>query len=130
MKIIPIALLALVAGTSPALAKKGGDDKENEVRKAGKCGTGATSKIKVKSDDGRIEVEFEVDRNVNGEKWRVRFVRDGKVIARARPTTKAPSGSFSVERKVSDLEGADRITARGTGPDGLTCTATATLPER
>ena len=125
-KLIPIAVLALTATATPALAK-GGD--KNEVRKAGSCSSGATSKLKLKSDDGRIEAEFEVDRNVNGEQWRVKFARDGKVVARATRTTHAPSGSFSVERRLSDLSGADRITARGTGPDGRTCTATATLPE-
>ena len=127
IQVLPIAALTLVAAATPALAK-GGDD--NEVRKAGSCGSGATSKLKLKSDDGRIEAEFEVDRNVNGERWRVRFSRDGNVVARARPRTHAPSGSFSVERRLSDPDGADRITARGVGPSGLTCTATATLPER
>ncbi len=118
--------LALAATASPALAKHGGD---NRVTKAGSCGSGATSKLKLKADDGAIEAEFEVDRNVNGERWKVTFSRDGHVVARARPKTHAPSGSFSVERRLSDSAGADRITARGSGPSGLTCTATATLPE-
>jgi hypothetical protein len=126
-KILPVAVLALAATTSPALGKDG--DKKNEVRKAGSCGSGATSKIKLKNDDGGIEAEFEVDRNRNGERWKVKFTRDGQVIARATRKTHAPSGSFSVERRFGDLPGADRITARGTGPDGRTCTATATLPE-
>ena len=122
--IISLAVLALAAAASPALAK-GGDD--NEVRKAGSCDAGATSKIKLKTDDGRIEAEFEVDRNHNGERWRVRFKRDGEVIARARRRTHAPSGSFSVERRFDDLPGADTITARGKGPDGRTCVARAIL---
>jgi hypothetical protein len=126
--VIGVAALALAATASPALAKGGGD--KNEVRKAGSCSPGATSKLKLKTDDGSIEAEFEVDRNHNGERWRVRFARDGGVIARARRKTHGPSGSFSVQRRFSDLAGADTITARGTGPDGRTCTATATLTER
>lgn len=124
--LLPAAALALAAATSPAVAK-GGDG--NRVTKTGTCGSGATSKLKLKADDGAIEAEFEVDRNRNGERWRVRFSRDGRVVARARPTTQAPNGSFSVERRLGDPAGADRITARGTGPTGLTCTASATLPE-
>ena len=124
--LLPVAVFALAATATPALAK-GGD--KNEVRRAGSCGHGATSKIKLKADDGRIEAEFEVDRNRSGERWRVRFSRDGRVVARAHPRTHGRSGSFSVERRFSDPSGADRITARGTGPSGLTCTATATLPE-
>ncbi len=124
--LLPVAALALTAAASPALAK-GGDD--NRVTKAGSCGSGATSKLKLKADDGAIEAEFEVDRNRSGERWRVTFSRDGHVVAKAHPRTHGRSGSFSVERRLSDPSGADRITARGTGPTGLTCTATATLPE-
>ena len=119
---VPV-LVAALAITSTASAK-GGDD----VRVAGSCGSGATSKLKVKPDDGRIEVEFEVDRNRNGEKWKVTFARSGQVVLRTKAKTHAPSGSFSVERRISNLSGADTITARGVGPSGLTCTATATLP--
>jgi hypothetical protein len=122
-----LAVVAALAVASPALGKGGGD--RNEVRQAGSCGSGATSKLKLKSDDGGIETEFEVDRNRSGERWKVTFARDGVVVARARPKTSGRSGSFSVERLLSDLEGADTVTARGTGPTGLTCTATATLPE-
>lgn len=125
MQIVVLAVLAALAWWSPAIAKGGGDG----VRVTGSCGSGATSKLKLKADDGRIEAEFEVDRNRSGERWRVRFSRDGQVVARARPRTHGPSGSFSVERRLSDPAGADRITARGVGPSGLTCTATATLPE-
>ena len=82
-RILPIALLALAVGTTPAAARKGGDDK-NEVRKAGSCGSGATSKIKVKNDDGRIEAEFEVDRNVDGEKL-ARALRPRRLRRRPRP---------------------------------------------
>ena len=35
-------------------------------RVAGNCTSGATSKLKAKPDDGRLEVEFEVDQNRNG----------------------------------------------------------------
>ena len=49
---------ALVATAAPAALAKG-----TEVRKSGTCSQGATWKLKAKTDDGRIEVEFEVDSN-------------------------------------------------------------------
>lgn len=132
-KAIPIAILAALAATAPADARHGddggGDRDRREVRVSGSCGSGATSKLKLKNDDGGIEVEFEVDRNNPGERWKVTVSRDGSVVARGNPRTNQRSGSFSFERRISDLSGADTVTARGTGPDGLTCTATATLPE-
>jgi hypothetical protein len=106
----------------------GGNRVRQEVRVGGSCGSGATSKLKLKTDDGGLEVEFEVDRNINGEKWRVTLVRDGDVVVRTHAKTKGRSGSFSVERQITNLSGADTVTARGVGPTGLTCTATATLP--
>jgi hypothetical protein len=118
-----IAALALVPAV--ASAKHGGD---RGVRVAGTCGHGATSNLKLKNDDGVIEVEFEVDQNRVGKHWRVTLVRDGKVVYRGSRTTAAPSGSFSVERRIRNLAGADRVTARGAGPNGLTCVASATLP--
>jgi hypothetical protein len=138
-RVLATAALMALATTSPAMARGGDDDPagddhggrttRTEVRKAGSCGSGARAKLKLKADDGRIEAEFEVDRNRNGERWKVTFARAGRVLVRTSARTHAPSGSFSVERRLSDLAGADRITARGVGPSGLTCTATATLPE-
>ncbi|WP_205697683.1 hypothetical protein [Conexibacter sp. SYSU D00693] len=107
---------------------RGDDRARTEVRRAGSCGRGATSKLKLKHDDGRIEAEFEVDRNRAGERWRVTLSRGGRVLVRGTARTAGRSGSFSFERRISDLDGADRVTARAVGPDGLTCTATVTLP--
>ena len=120
-----ITAAALALAPAAASAKHGGDP---GVRVAGSCGTGATSKLKLKNDDGFIQVEFEVDQNRVGKRWRVTLVRDGTVVFRGHRTTHAPSGSFSLERRIRNLPGADRVTARGAGPGGLTCTATATLP--
>jgi hypothetical protein len=123
---ISLAAIAAVALTpAAASARHGGGD--NGVRVAGSCGSGATSKLKLKNDDGVIEVEFEVDQNRAGKRWRLTLVRDGNVVYRGHRTTTAPSGSFSLERRIRNLAGADRITARGVGPGGVTCTAAATL---
>jgi hypothetical protein len=86
--------------------------------------------LQLKADDGAIEVEWEVDRNRTGESWRVTLARSGRVLHRATVRTGGRSGSFSFERRISDLAGADRVTARAVGPRGVTCTATATLPGR
>jgi hypothetical protein len=41
--------------------------------------------------------------------------------------TRAPSGSFSVERKIGDPAGSDRISARATSPSGEVCKAALTI---
>lgn len=106
--------LALVAPLAPAVA---GDDR---VERTGSCSEGARWDLKVKTDDGRLEVEGEVDSNQNGQDWSWKIRHNGSVSARGTATTVGPSGSFSVERRLVDLQGTDKIVfvARH---DGETC---------
>jgi hypothetical protein len=112
--------LALAAPAS-ALA---GDD----VRANGTCGRAASSTLRLKPDDGSIRVEFRVRHNRLAD-WRVTLVQEGRVVWRGRARTRGSSRSFRVRREIDDLAGADRITARAVGPGGITCVASATLPE-
>lgn len=116
-----VALLAL-----PAAALAGGNDAE--VRKAGSCDGSSTAKIKVKEDDGRLEVEFEVDQNRNGKTWKVKIKDNGAVAFKGKAVTKPPSGSFSVEKRIADRPGKDSIVATGKNPaSGERCVARASL---
>src|SRR6478735_4535282 len=54
-----------VAAVAPASASGGGGD----VRTHGGCSGPAVWKLKAKPDDGRIEVEAEVDSNRAGQAW-------------------------------------------------------------
>lgn len=127
-----LALTLLAAVPSAAQARDGhgggGGGGRPEVRVAGVCGHGATSKLRLRARDGAIELEFEVDQNRSGRLWRVVVVHERRVAWRGSARTHAPSGSFSVERTVSDLAGPDQVMARAVGPRGITCQATATLP--
>jgi hypothetical protein len=133
---IPALLAALIALTAmaptAALAKGGGGGggggSRPEIRVAGTCGRGATSKLQVKARDGGLEVEFEVEHSRPRASWSVVLVQESRVAWRGRARTGAASGSFSVGRSLADYPGADQVTARAVGPRGLTCTATATLP--
>ena len=88
---------ALAVTIVPTAAAKDGDG----VRVAGTCSDGSSSKLKVKHDDGRIEAEFEVDQNRNGVRWNVELRRNGRLVFSGVRTTVAPSGSFSLERKIA-----------------------------
>ena len=116
---------AAVALTPAAAGAKGGDDGRKLV--AGKCTGSSTAKLKAKPDDGRLETEFEVDQNRNGVRWTVRIRRNGKLVVNTRAVTRAPSGSFSVERRIGNPGGVDRIRARATSPSGEVCTASLSI---
>jgi hypothetical protein len=102
------AVATVAIGSAPAYAK-GGD----VVRSSSKCGTGVI-KIKAKHDNGRIEAEAEVDTNRNGQVWSVKLVDNGVTVWRSHRTTHAPSGSFSVEKRIANRAGKDVIKVRAT----------------
>ena len=119
--------IAIAALAAPTAAIASGDD-DAEVRKAGTCSDSSSSKIKVKEDDGRLEVEFEVDQNVVGDTWKVKFKDGSDVVFKGTARTKAPSGSFSLERKIDDRAGTDDVTAVGKNRStGERCLAKASL---
>ena len=127
--ILSLALAAAALTPTAAIARNGPDDHggNKATRVTGKCTGGSTSKLKVKPDDGRLETEFEVDQNRHGVTWKVTIRRNGALAVKTHARTKAPSGSFSVERRVTDGPGSDRISARATSPSGEVCTASATV---
>jgi hypothetical protein len=120
---LALAVAALAATPGGALAK--GSDGEKRV--AGSCTAGATAKLKAKPDDGRLQVEFEVDQNRNGVTWNVSIRRNGVRVVNTQATTMAPSGSFSVERRIGDPAGADKLKARAVSPSGQVCSAQLTI---
>jgi hypothetical protein len=65
-----------------------------------------------------IEAEFEVDQNIAGRRWNVVITRDGATVFRGVRTTRAPSGSFTVERRLRNPAGSDRIVAKATAARG------------
>ena len=97
------------------------------VRVAGECTGDSTAKLKVKRDRGRLKTEFEVDQNVVGVTWAVQLRRNDKVVVDTTRTTRAPSGSLHIERRLANGAGPDTISATATSPTGEVCTATATI---
>src|SRR4051794_31112537 len=115
--ILTLTAVVAAAALAPttALAKHGGD---GDASARGSCTKSSSAKLKVKPDDGRLEAEFEVDQNRNGVRWRVTLSRNGKRVAATTATTRAPSGSFEVRRRLANGAGSDPITPRATSPSG------------
>ncbi|MEA2195331.1 MAG: hypothetical protein QOG42_1765 [Solirubrobacteraceae bacterium] len=121
------AVIALLAGAAPAAARDGGDDGRREARVGGTCGKGASSKLRLRSRDGEISVEFDLSRSRRGESWRVVLVHERRVAWRASLRTPRSGGSLRLRRTLPDLDGSDRVSVRAAGPRGLTCEASALL---
>jgi hypothetical protein len=90
--------------------------KEGDVIREGTCSRRSDWKLKLSPENGRIEVEFEVDQNRSGRTWRVRMWHDGVRFFKGRRTTRPPSGSFEVRRVRPNRSGVDFFRARAFNP--------------
>jgi hypothetical protein len=114
-----VASALLVVAAAPAAVTKDGD-----VLRRGTCTGSSTSKIKLSEEDGRIEVEFEVDQNRNGVRWNVVLRQNGRRIARLVRVTRGPSGSFEARVVAPNRPGTDTFVATASR-SGETCRARA-----
>lgn len=86
-----------------------GDD---DVIRRGSCSGSSDWKLKLSPEDGRLEVEYEVDQNVSGDTWRVRIRQGDTIVFRGRETTGGASGSFEVRTVENDTAGTDTFRAK------------------
>jgi hypothetical protein len=121
--LLSASALGLLA--SAAVAGNGNGTGDDDVRVTGRCTGNATAELELSPEDGRIEVEFEVDQNRNGVRWQVVLRRQGAVFFRGSRVTRGPSGSFEVRRVTANGPGTDVVRARATSAGGQVCTAIA-----
>ncbi|HYZ14001.1 MAG TPA: hypothetical protein VFA08_10420 [Actinomycetota bacterium] len=107
-KAVAVSLVALFVLAVPAVASAG----DRDVIREGPCSGRSDWKLKLSPENGRIEVEFEVDQNVVGDEWRVRIRHDGQLAFRGTRTTRGASGSFELRIVEPNHAGADNVRAR------------------
>ena len=122
---IALALVTSVALLVPAGAALAGD---RDVIREGSCTRSSDWKLKLSPEDGGLEVEFEVDQNVTGDRWRVRIRHDGDLVFRGVRTTRGASGSFEVRIVENNRAGDDVFRGKAVNiATGERCVGTATL---
>lgn len=115
---VAVAVLALLAAR-PALA--GGEAR-------GSCSGGPGEyRLKVRADDGRLRIRFEITGAEDGERWQLFVSDDGeRVLAGTRISD--DGGSVHVRTATADRSGRDRIKATGVNLDtGTTCSGSVTV---
>ena len=100
---VATAVLSLAA--PPALGRNN-DDRERR----GSCSGSSDWKVKVGPEDGRLEVEGEIDSSRRGQTWRWRLYHNGSLSAHGLRTSS--SSSYKIRRISVDLRGTDRFTLR------------------
>jgi hypothetical protein len=126
-RLLVLALLLFAISAGAAQAR--GDDHGGggDVRVAGVCGRGATASLRLRAEDGRIEVRFQLRQRRGRGVWRITIVHEERVSSRATKRTTRSDDSFELRRMLPDLRGSDTVVVHAWGPNGLGCRATATL---
>ena len=117
---LPLVAALVLAGGAPASASGGGGQTEQ-----GRCSASADWKLNVKKDDGKLEVEYEVDSNKRGQTWTVLITDNGSQVFAGDKVTKGRSGSFTVHARPANQAGTDTFVATAENvASGETCTGT------
>jgi len=128
MNTIRLLTTAAAAATILATAAVPAEAKTGDIVRQGPCSGHADWKLKVGPEDGRLELQGEVDSNRSGQLWRWRFKDNGVVVARGTATTGGASGSFEVRRLTSNRSGEDTIVFRARRPaTGEVCRGVVTF---
>jgi hypothetical protein len=120
--LLAAAVAVPVLAAAPAEAKGGSP----AVQSGGACIGGGVWKLKAKHDDGRLEIEYQVDTNRAGQAWHVMVTDNNVSVFNGVRTTTAPSGSFSVQLRPADRPGPDVVRTKATFA-GHTCTGSVTV---
>ena len=117
MRRIPVGratalLTSVLVATTLVAAPMATSAKDGDVIRRGDCTARSDWKLKLSPDNGRIEVEFEVDQNRNGHKWNIRMKRNGNLFWRGARRTQPPSGSFEVRKLTRNGAGTEKIVVR------------------
>ena len=120
--------LLLTLGAALVLPLPGNaDDGRDDVRRTVACSGSGTAELKLRSDDGTIRAELEIESGRAGSRWAVVLIHERRIAFRG--TVRARSeGPAKLRRTLPDWFGPDTVTARATGPRGETCRVSATLP--
>ncbi|HEX2175185.1 MAG TPA: hypothetical protein VHG70_04685 [Nocardioidaceae bacterium] len=104
---IAVATAAGAALLAPAPAVAGDRDVERVTR----CSQFGRADLKVSPQNRRLEVEFEVDVNRRGQRYRVRLIHNGRRVKQVMRTSRGRSGSLQVRDLEPNRRGRDRFRA-------------------
>jgi hypothetical protein len=124
MTLAGLTALTAVAMVAPA----GVAAKDGAIIRSGACTNRSDWKLKLSPDNGRIEVEFEVDTPRAGQTWRVKMFQNDTRFFLGTRTTVAPSDSFSVRFLRPNTTGTDVFRGRAVNlTTGEVCVGRASI---
>lgn len=116
---IATTLALLAALVLPASARA------DDVRVRGTCSGRSSLELRVRNEQGRLRVEFEIRNRGAATTWRVVLLHERRLVWRGAVRTPARSAA-RVRRTYADWFGSDTVTVRAVAGRGELCRATAT----
>jgi hypothetical protein len=98
---------------------------DDEARARTECSRGHDAELRVRADDGRLEVELRIE-SPPLARWSVILLHERRIAFRG-TVGAARSGGLRLRRSLRDLYGRDRVVARASGPRAEVCRLSATL---
>lgn len=122
-----ITLAVALSGAMLAILVPAALAKDGDVIATGPCSGASDWKLKLSPENGKIEVEFEVDQNQNRQLWHVQIEHNGQIVLDRNVRTKRPSGSFEARIVEPNLAGPDSFVAKAKNArSGESCQGQAT----
>jgi hypothetical protein len=118
-----VVVMAVLVGAALLAGPAFGDDPEARART--ECSRGHEGELRVRVDEGRLQLELRVE-SPRLARWSVVLLHERRLAFRS-IVRAARSGGLRLRRSLPDLYGRDRIVARATGPRGETCRLTVTI---
>lgn len=118
------AAVATAAVAATLVAPNAAVAGDRDVNRSGRCTQFGRWELKVSPENRRrLEIEFEVDVNRRGQRYRVRVFHNGRRVKQVRRRTRGRSGSFTVRDLERNRVRRDRIRVRADriGPSRQRC---------
>lgn len=121
------AVLASLLALAPMTAASAHTSPAPRIARHGSCTGHADWKLKVAPENGRLQVEFEVEHATAGDRWRVSVKENGSPLLSRSKVVRA-DGSFDIKHGANNTLGSDRFVARATNASsGESCVGTVTF---
>ena len=120
-----LALAVAVVGlVIPACAAADDGDDRAEVRTRGVCTGPSVSTLRVRSEEGTVRIEFQIDSPRNAARtWTLVVLRERRIAFQGMLRPAHGSRSVRLRRTVPDWPGSEQIVVRAVTVNGETCRA-------
>lgn len=117
-----IVLLAALAALVDSPAARADDD----ARARAVCTASSEGSLRLRTDEGRLRIEFELRNRGAATQWNVVIVRERRIAWRGTVRT-GRRATARVRRSYPDWFGTDHVSVRAIARRGETCRAAATV---